>query len=97
MDSIATAIDFSLTTSGAAQSASDLQAVASGVLPPQQQPPLKDNVSDSFLQVSTLPLRIMGTQTPTIIALLNTHQVVSLKLMNADENLSPWSKFFSLC
>jgi ATP adenylyltransferase/5',5'''-P-1,P-4-tetraphosphate phosphorylase II len=89
LDSIAAVAEFSLTTSGAAQSASHLQVVASGVIPPQQQPPLKDHVSDSFSQVSVVPLQIMKTETPTIIALLNTHQVVSLKLTNADETLSP--------
>jgi len=56
LDSIAAAAEFSLTTSGAAQSASHLQVVASGVIPPQQQPPLKDHVSVSFLQVFVVPL-----------------------------------------
>jgi len=36
MDSTAAAADFSLTTGGAAQLASHLQAVVGGVLPPQQ-------------------------------------------------------------
>jgi hypothetical protein len=74
------AADFSLTTSGAAQPASHLQAVAGGVFPPQQQPPLTEHVYDSSSQVYVVPLHIMGTHTPSIVPLSNTHQVVSLKL-----------------
>jgi hypothetical protein len=84
MNSTVVAVDFSLTTNGAAQPASHLQAAVGGVLPPQQQPPLTEHINDSFSQVSVVPLHIMGTQTPTIIALSNTHQVVSWKLMNTN-------------
>jgi hypothetical protein len=78
------AADFTLTTGGAAQLASHLQAVVSGVFPPQQQPPHAKHVSNSSSQVFAIPLHIMGTQTPTIVALSNTHQVVSLKLTNTN-------------
>jgi len=40
-------VDFSLTTSGAAQSVNHLQAAAGGVFPPQHQPSLVEHVSDS--------------------------------------------------
>jgi hypothetical protein len=84
MNSTVVAVDFSLTTNGAAQPASHLQVAVGGVLPPQQQPPLTEHINDSFSQVFVVPLHIMGTQTPTIIALSNTHQVVSWKLMNTN-------------
>jgi hypothetical protein len=84
MDSTAAGADFSLTTGGKAPPASHLQAVADGVLPPQQQPSLSEQVNDSFSQVSVVPLHIMRTQTPAIVALSNTHQVVSLKLTNTN-------------
>jgi len=84
MDSTAVAAKFSLTTGGAAQPASPLQAAASGVLPLQQQPPLAEHVFDSFSQASDVPLHIIGTQTPTIVALSNIHQVVLLKLTNTN-------------
>jgi hypothetical protein len=77
MDSTAAGADFSLTTDGKAPPASHLQAVVDGVLPPHQ-------VNDSFSQVSVVPLHIMRTQTPAIVALSNTHQVVSLKLTNTN-------------
>jgi hypothetical protein len=79
MDSTAAA-DFSPTTSGAAQPVSHLQVVAGGVFPPQQQPPLAEHVYDSSSQVYVVPLHLMGTHTPSIVPLSNTHQVVSLKL-----------------
>jgi hypothetical protein len=87
MDSSAAAADFSLTTGGAAQSASHLQVIASSVLPPQHHPSLAEHIHDSS-QVSVIPLHIMGTQPPAIVALSNTHQVVSLKLM--DTNYLYW-------
>jgi hypothetical protein len=105
MDSTTAVANFSLTTSGAAPPANHLQASGGGVLPPQQQPSLAEQVNDSFSQVFVVPLHIMGTQTLAIVALSNTHQVVSLKLTyehklsllaNADEALSPWSRCFSL-
>ena len=74
------AADFTLTTGGAAQLASHLQAVVSGVFPPQQQPPHAKHVSNSSSQVFVVPLHIMGTQTLAIIALSNNLQIVSLKL-----------------
>jgi hypothetical protein len=83
MDSTVAA-DFSLSTSGAAQPASHPQVAASGVFSPQQQPPLAEHVSDSSSQVSAVPLPLMGTHTSAIVPLSNTHQVVSLKLMNTN-------------
>jgi len=62
MDSSAAAADFSLTTGGAAQSASHLQAIASSVLPPQHHPSLAEHIHDSSSQVYVIPLHIMGTQ-----------------------------------
>ena len=81
MDSTAVVANFSLTTAGEAQLASLLQDAASGVLPLQQQPPL---VFNSFSQASVVPLHIIGTQTPAIVALSNIHQVVLLKLTNTN-------------
>jgi len=74
------AADFSLSTSGAAQSANHPQAAAGGVFSPPQQPPLAELVSDSSSQVPVVPLPLMGTHTPAIVPLANTHQVVLLKL-----------------
>jgi hypothetical protein len=99
------ATDFSLTTGSAAQPASHLPAAPSGVFPRQQQPPLAENVSNSFSQVSVIPLHIMGTQTPTIVTLIIKHPpscfVETYKhklylLTNADEAISLWSRCFSL-
>jgi len=73
MDSTVAA-DFSLTTGGAAQPASHLQAASS----------LAEYVSNSSSQVSVIPLHVMGAQTPAIVVLSNTHQVVSLKLTNTN-------------
>jgi hypothetical protein len=87
MDSSVAAADFSLTTGGAAQSASHLQVIASSVLPPQHHPSLAEHIHDSS-QVYVIPLHIMGTKPPAIVALSNTHQVVSLKLM--DTNYLYW-------
>ena len=84
MDFAVAAINFSLTTDGASQPANHLHAATSGILPPQQQPPLAEHVNDSFSQVSIVPLHIIGTQSPVIVALSNTHQVVSLKLTNTN-------------
>jgi len=83
MDSTVAA-DFSLTTGGAAQPTSHLQAAVGGVFPPQQQPPLVEHVSDFSSQVFVVPLPLMGTHTPTIIPLSNIHQVVLLKLTNTN-------------
>jgi len=83
MDST-TAANFPLSTGGAAQPASHPQAAAGGIFSPQQQPPLAEHVSDSSSQVSAVPLPLMGTHTPAIVPLSNTHQVVSLKLMNTN-------------
>ena len=63
------------------QPTNHLQA-ASGVLRQQLQPSLAEHANDSSSHVSVVPLHIMGTQTPTIVALFNTHQVISLKLTN---------------
>jgi hypothetical protein len=83
MDSTAAA-NFPLSTGGAAQPASHPQAAAGGIFSPQQQPPLAEHVSDSSSQVSAVPLPLMGTHTPAIVPLSNTHQVVSLKLTNTN-------------
>jgi hypothetical protein len=85
MDSIvAVAADLSLNTSDAAQPTSHLQAVVGGVLPQQQQPLLAEHVNNSSSHVYVISLHIMGTQTLVIVALSNTHQVVSLKLTNTN-------------
>jgi hypothetical protein len=81
MDSTA-AVDFSLSTGGAAQPASPPQAAAAGAFSSPQQPPPAKLVSDSSSQVPAIPLSLMGTHTTTIIPLANTYQVVSLKLTN---------------
>jgi hypothetical protein len=78
------ATDFSLITGGATQTASHLQAASDGVFPPQQQPSLAEHVSDSSSQVSTVPLHLMGTHTPAIISLSNTHEVILLKFINTN-------------
>jgi hypothetical protein len=83
MDSTVAA-DFSLSTGGAARPANHPQAAANGVFSPQLQPPLAEHVSDSSSQVSVVPLPLMGTHTPAIVPLSNTHQVVSLKLTNTN-------------
>ena len=84
MDSTIVAADFSLTTGGAAQLANHLQAAGGGVLPSQQQPSLAEHINDSSSQIFVVPLHIMGTQPPAIVALSNTHQIVLLKLMNTN-------------
>jgi hypothetical protein len=83
MDSTAAA-NFSLSTGGAAQSASHLQATATGAFSSLQQPLLAELVSDSCSQVPAVPLPLMRTHTTTIVPLANTHQVVSLKLTNTN-------------
>jgi hypothetical protein len=89
MDSTTAVANFSLTTSGPALPASHLQASGGGVLPPQQQPSLVEQVNDSFSRVSVVPLHIIRTQTLAIVALSNTHQVVLLKLMY-EHNKKPY-------
>jgi len=84
MDSTVDVCDFSLTTGGTAQPTNHLQAAGGGVLPSQQQPSFAEHINDSSSQVFVIPLHIMGTQTPAIVALSNTHQIVSLKLMNTN-------------
>jgi len=84
MNSTIAVINFSLTIGAAAQPAIHLQVAADGVLPQQQQPSLAEHVSDFSSQVSTVPLHIMGTQTPGIVALSNAFQVVLLKLTNTN-------------
>jgi len=81
MDSTAAA-DFSLSTGGAAQPVSPPQAVAAGALSSPQQPPPAELVSDSSSQVLAVPLSLMGTHATATVPLVNTHQVVSLKLTN---------------
>jgi hypothetical protein len=46
----------------------------------QQQPQPAEQNHCFFSRVSVIPLHIMGTTTPSIIVLSNTHQVVLLKL-----------------
>jgi len=67
-------------TSGATQPASHLEAAATGSFSHHQQPQLAEQNHGSFFHVSVVPLHIMGTTTPSIVTLSNTHQVVSLKL-----------------
>jgi hypothetical protein len=45
---------------------------------------MSEHVNKSSSQVSVVPMHIMGTQTPAIVTLSNTHQVVSLKLTNTN-------------
>jgi hypothetical protein len=56
------------------------EAAAAGSFSHQQQPQPAEQHLGSFSHVSAVPLDIMGTTTPSIVALSNTHQVVSLKL-----------------
>jgi hypothetical protein len=60
--------------------AANFSLITGGVFPPQQQPSLAEHVSDSSSQVFVVPLHIMGTQTPAIVALSINLQVVLLKL-----------------
>jgi hypothetical protein len=83
MDSTAAA-DFSLSTGGATQPANHPQAAAADAFSSPQQPPLAALVSDSSSQVPAVPLPLMGTHTTTIVPLVNTRQVVSLKLTNTN-------------
>jgi hypothetical protein len=79
MDSAAAAF-FPHQTGGIAQPASHLEAPAVGSFSHQQQPQPATQTPGSFSHVSVVPLHIMGTTPPSIVALSNTHQVVSLKL-----------------
>jgi hypothetical protein len=69
-------------TGGAAQLASHSEAVADGTFSHQKQPQPAEHNHGSFSHVSVVPLHIMGTTTPSIVALSNTHQMVALKLTN---------------
>jgi len=80
MDSIAAAAYSPHQNGGAAQPSSPSEAAAAGSFSHQQQPQPAEQNLDSFSHVSVVPLHIMGTTTPSIVALSNTHQVVSLKL-----------------
>jgi hypothetical protein len=66
--------------SSAAQPASHSEVVAASSFSHQQQPQPAEQNHGSFSHVSTVPFHTMGTTTPSIIALSNTHQVFSLKL-----------------
>jgi hypothetical protein len=84
MDSAATATFSPHQIGGPAQPASHSEAVAAGSFSHQEQPePTAQNYS-SFSHVYAVPLHIIGTTTPFIVALSNTHQVVSLKLMTTN-------------
>jgi hypothetical protein len=79
------AADFSLhQKSGVDQPTTDSQAAAGGAYPHQQHPLHADENHGSSSHVSVVPLHIMGTSTPSIVALSNTQQVVSLKLTNTN-------------
>jgi hypothetical protein len=72
---------FSLHQTGSAtQLASLLEAAVVGSFSHQQQPQPAEQNHGSFSHVSVVPPYIMGTTTPSIVALSNTHQMVSLKL-----------------
>ena len=73
-------MDFAVAATYSPHQNSPSKAAAAGSFSHQQQPqPVEQNLG-SFSHVSTVPLHIMGTTTPSIIAFSNTHQVVSLKL-----------------
>jgi hypothetical protein len=80
MDSTTAATFSPHQTGGAAQPACPLEATVASSFSHQQQPQPAEQNHGSFSHVSVVPLHIMGTTTPSIIALSNTHQVVSLKL-----------------
>jgi hypothetical protein len=81
MDSVAAAAYCPHQNGGAAQPASHSEAAATGSFSHQQQEPQPaEQNHGSFSHVFGVPLHIMGTTTPDIVALSNTHQVVSLKL-----------------
>jgi hypothetical protein len=73
MDSAA--VDFSLHQTG---------FVVDGAFPQQQPLYLTEQYNGSSSHVSIVPLHIMGTSTPAIVALSNTEEVVSLKLTNTN-------------
>jgi hypothetical protein len=79
MDSAAAFTFFPHQTGSTAQPASHLKAAAAGSFSQQQQPQPAAQTAGSFSHVSVVPLHIMGATPPSIIALSNTHQVVSLK------------------
>ena len=71
-------------TGSAAQSANQSKVVADGSFSHQQQPSLVEQHHGSFSHIYVFPLHITGTSTPSIIALSNTQQVVSLNLTNTN-------------
>jgi len=75
--------DFSLHQTGVvAPTAGHTQAAVDGSFPQQQAPsPAEQNNGSSF-HVFIVPLHIMGTLTPAIVALSTTQQVILLKLTN---------------
>jgi hypothetical protein len=83
MDSTATTTFSPHQIDGLAQPTSHSEAVAAGSFSHQQQPQPTAQNYGSFSHVY-VPLHIMGTTTPFIVALSNTHQVVSLKLMTTN-------------
>ena len=81
----AAAAEFSLhQTSGVDQPASHSQAAVGGAFPHQQHPLHAEQNHGSSSHVYVVPLHIVGTSTPSIVALSNTQQVVSLKLTNTN-------------
>jgi hypothetical protein len=81
----AAAAEFSLhQTSGVDQPASHSQAAVGGAFPHQQHPLHAEQNHGSSSHVYVVPLHIVGTSTPSIVALSNTQQVVSLKLTNSN-------------
>jgi len=81
MDSAVAAATYSPhQTDGAAQPGSHSKVVATGFFSHQQQPQPTEQNRGSFSYDYVVPLHIMGTTTPSIVALSNTHQMVSLKL-----------------
>jgi hypothetical protein len=85
MDSVVAAVDFSLHQTGIATPPVGHSQAAIGGAFPQQQPPLhvKQN-NDSSFHVSVIPLYIIETSTPVIVAFSNTQHVISLKLTNTN-------------
>ena len=76
MDSSAAAVDISPSTGAATSSTNHPHVVG------REQLPRVEHVSDSSSHDSSVPLPLMETHTLAMAPLSNTHQIVSLKLMN---------------
>jgi hypothetical protein len=85
MNSVAVTTNFSLHQTGIAASlVGNSRAAACGAFLQQQPHLLAEQNNDSSSHISIVPLHIIRTSTLAIVALSNTQQVVSLKLINTN-------------